>query len=99
MLTRQDFRKTNSMTYPFMNKAIANALYEALTQDPFYITLEQKAAGDPARAKKAMLKYLDYSMQEARTHGELCLAKDLVHGASLWSKPVSKAQGLQISRE
>ena len=87
------------MTYSFMNKAIASSLYEALTEDPFYITLEQRAASDPATAKKAMLKYLDYSMQEARNHGELCLAKDLVHGASLWSKPVDKAQGLQISKE
>ncbi len=87
------------MTYSFMNKAIAMALYEALTEDPFYITLEKKSATDPAAAKKAMLRYLDYSMQEARTHGELCLAKDLAHGASLWSKPVDPALGWQISKE
>jgi ribosomal protein S18 acetylase RimI-like enzyme len=87
------------MTYSFMNKAIASSLYDALTEDPFYITLEQRAASDPAAAKKAMLRYLDYSMQEARTYGQLCLAKDLAHGASLWSKPVDNAQGLQIAKE
>ena len=87
------------MTYSFMNKAIAMALYEALTEDPFYITLEKRSSIDPAAAKKAMLRYLDYSMREAQAHGELCLAKDLVHGASLWSKPVDPAQGLQISNE
>jgi len=38
------------MTYPFMNKAIATSLYQALTKDPFYITLEQKSSIDPARA-------------------------------------------------
>ena len=87
------------MTYSFMNKAIATSLYQALTKDPFYITLEQKSSIDPAKAKKAMLRYLDYSMQEARTHGNLCLTKDLAHGASLWSKPVDKALDQQISKE
>ena len=86
------------MTYPFMNKAISSALYEALTQDPFYITLEQRASIDPATAKKAMLKYMDYSMKEARAHGHLCLTKELTHGACLWSKPVDKALDLQIAK-
>lgn len=87
------------MTYSFTNKAIASALYVALTEDPFYITLEQKAAIDPETAKKAMLKYMDYSMKEARSHGKLYLTKDLTHGACLWSKPVDKALGLQITKD
>ncbi len=86
------------MTYPFMNKAISIALYEALTQDPFYITLEQRASIDPATAKEAMLKYMDYSMKEARDHGNLGLTKELAQGACLWSKPVDKALGLQITQ-
>jgi ribosomal protein S18 acetylase RimI-like enzyme len=73
-------------------------LYEALTEDPFYITLEKRSASDPATAKRAMLRYLDYSMQEARTYGELCLTENLDLGASLWSKPVDPALGLQISK-
>ena len=85
------------MTYSFMNKAIAHALYEALTQDPFYITLEQRVSIDPATAKKAMLKYMDYSMKEALAHGKLSRTKDLEKGACLWSKPVEKALGLQIA--
>jgi len=87
------------MTYPFMNKAISSALYEALTQDPFYITLEQRASIDPATAKKAMLKYMDYSMKQARAHGYLCLTKEPSYGASLWSKPLDKVHGLQVAKE
>ena len=87
------------MTYSFMNKAIAHALYEALTQDPFYITLEQGASIDPARAQKAMLKYMDYSMKEALAHGKLCRTKDLTKGACLWSKPVAPPLDLQIAKK
>jgi ribosomal protein S18 acetylase RimI-like enzyme len=87
------------ITDPFMNKAIASALYEALTEDPYFITLEQKTSVDPATAKKAMLRYMDYSMKDALRHGKLCLTKELTHGASLWSKPVGNALGQQIAKE
>ncbi|MCP4722775.1 MAG: GNAT family N-acetyltransferase [Desulfobacteraceae bacterium] len=87
------------MPYPFTNKEIAQALYEALTKDPFYITMEQGASKDTATAKEAMLRYMDYSMEEARTHGELRIPKNKNHGASIWSKPVDAALGQQISKE
>jgi len=86
------------MTYPFMNKQIAMALYGALTKDPFYITLEQHASTDAATAREAMLRYMDYSMKEARTHGELHLLENQNHGASIWSKPVDTALGQQMSK-
>ncbi len=86
------------MTYPFMNKEIALALYEALTEDPFYITMEKHSSTDAAAAKEAMLRYMDYSMKEARTHGELRIPKNENHGASLWSKPVETALGQKISK-
>ena len=87
------------MTYPFMNKEIATALYEALTKDPFYITMEQQVSQDTAAAREAMLKYMDYSMKEARTHGQLCLPENKTHGAALWSKPVEASLDQQISKE
>ena len=70
-----------------------------MTQDPFYITLEKRVSIDPATAKKAMLKYMDYSMKEARAHGNLCLTKELTHGACLWLKPVKNALDQQIAKE
>ena len=85
------FRKTISMTYPYMNKMIALALYEALTKDPFYITMEQTASGDAAESKEAMLTYMDYSMKEALAHGELLIPQNRNYGASIWSKPVDAA--------
>jgi ribosomal protein S18 acetylase RimI-like enzyme len=93
-----DSKKTTPMTYPFMNKEIAEALYGALTEDPFYITLEQ-GISPAAKAKKAMLRYLDYSMKEARIHGKLCMPENKNHGASIWSKPIDAALGQQISKE
>lgn len=87
------------MTYPFMNKQIATALYGALTDDPFYITLERHASTDAATAREAMLRYMDYSMREARTHGKLHMLENQNHGASIWSKPVDTELGQQISEE
>jgi len=87
------------MTYPFMNREIATALYGALTEDPFYITLEKSSSGDAVKAKEAMLRYMDYSMKEARTHGELCIPEDTNHGASLWSKPRNIDLARQISTQ
>ncbi len=87
------------MTYPFMNKQIALALYGALTDDPFYITLERHASTDAATAREAMLRYMDYSMREARTHGKLHTLENQNHGASIWSKPIDTALGQQLSKE
>jgi len=87
------------MTYPFMNKEIARALYAALTEDPFYIILENHASPDAGIARQAMLKYMDYSMKEALAHGKLCLANNQNHGASLWLKPMDTHLAKTIAKE
>ena len=57
------------MEYSFSYRIVAEALYAALTEDAFYITLEQSVTHGSAR--KAMIRYMDYSMVEAERHGAL----------------------------
>lgn len=75
--------------YEFRYRLVAEALYEALKDDPFYITLERSIGeGD---AKVGMLKYLDYSICESEASGCLYLSSEPGSGASIWSRPLSGA--------
>ncbi len=77
-------------SYTFMNRPAAQALYFALTQDPFYITLEKKSSPDPDAAREAMLRYMDYALREARDHGRLTFTPDKASGAAIWSIPLPR---------
>ena len=66
----------------------AVALYQALQEDAFYITLE-KSVGDPVLGRKAMLQYLEFSMQEAAKYGLLFEPAGHRYGVSIWTKPQS----------
>ena len=75
--------------YTYLNRPAAQALYEALiTEDPFYMTIEQAIAKNPATARKAMVRYMDFSMAEAKNHGDLRLTPDGESGAAVWSIPL-----------
>ncbi|PSL20901.1 GNAT family N-acetyltransferase [Shimia abyssi] len=66
----------------------SEALYPALSVDPFYHALEVRApAGQDSRA--AMLAYYDYSALEAERFGVLCTPPSGAYGASIWAKPMS----------
>ena len=75
------------MPYQFTYRQIAEALQAALRDDPFFNTMERITSSDATEAKEAMIRYMDYSMVEARTYGELYMPKDGHYGASIWSKP------------
>jgi hypothetical protein len=51
------------MDCSFSLRVAAKALYEALTEDAFYITMEQSVTHGSAR--EAMIRYMDWSMVEA----------------------------------
>ena len=70
------------------NRDYALALYQALQQDAFYITLE-KSVGDAVTGREAMLQYLEFSMLEANKYGLLYEPKTHRHGVSIWIKPQS----------
>lgn len=75
-------------TYKFKYREFAEALYDALIPDPFYITLENQVQGDSLMKKEAMLRYFDYSMIESEVYGSLCIPDEHKYGVSIWSKPM-----------
>lgn len=85
--------------YEFMNKNIAQALYRALTEDPFYISLEKSHPHDPETAKDAMLQYYDYAMKEALSHGKLVVTPDGTSGAGIWSLPPANYQDRELAQK
>ena len=75
---------TTTTDFRFEYRDLAEALYDALVDDAFYTTLQKHTTG-----KEAMLRYLEYSMIEAREYGELFIPEEHRHGVSLWLKPQS----------
>ncbi len=76
----------DSAGYEYQYKNFAEALYDALTEDAFYCTME-KSVSPPFCPKEAMLRYLDFSMLEAAKYGELNIPIEHQYGVSIWSKP------------
>lgn len=84
------------MEYSLSYRIVAEALHEALTEDAFYITMEQSVTHGSAR--KAMIRYMDYSMVEAERHGTLVSADDKKSGAALWWRPLAPETETQRSK-
>ena len=54
------------MPYRFTYREIAEALQAAMRDDPFFSAMERSVSQDINEAKEAMIRYMDYSMVEAR---------------------------------
>jgi len=82
------------MEYRFAYRQYAEALCDALVEDAFYITLEQSvsACDDP---REKLLRYLDYSMLEARDYGTLYFPQAHQYGVAVWSKPLPPERAAQ----
>jgi GNAT superfamily N-acetyltransferase len=80
--------------YNFDYREYAEALYDALVEDAFYITMEQQLGGQ-GEAREAMLRYLDYSMVEARDYGTLYFPETHRHGVAVWSQPLAAEREAQ----
>ncbi len=87
------------MPYRFTYRETAEALQAALCDDPFFRTMERSVSRDTGKAKEAMIRYMDYSMVEARKYGELYLPEGMNYGASVWSKPLDEKLTRQKSAE
>lgn len=85
------------MDYNYSYRLPAEALYLALTEDAFYLTLEKSVTDGSAR--EAMLRYMDYSMIEAAQYGKLLITSDNESGAAIWSHPLPKDIDEQKCRE
>ena len=86
------------MSYEFCHADLAQALFDALIDDPFYKTLRSSVA-DTQRSTDAMLAYLDYSMTEAQQWGELLIPDDHRYGVSVWSRPLDAASQQERSAQ
>src|SRR4051812_35918259 len=67
---------------------LAETLYTALLDDPFYIALVKHVKGGTPSRKEALIKYMDYSMYEAAQYGLLYIPNKHPYGAAIWSKPL-----------
>lgn len=83
------------MKYNFRYKKFAEALYEALRDDAFYVTMEKSVTDGSSR--DAMLRYMDYSMIEGEKYGELVIPSCHDHGSSIWAKPLQKRLAMEKS--
>lgn len=77
------------MIYNFKFQPQAEALYDALADDAYYIVMQDSVRGPAEQRRAAMLRYYDYSMQEADSYGLLHLPEDSTVGASIWSTPLA----------
>lgn len=76
------------MSYTFTYREYAEALYHALTEDAFYITMEKSV--ENGSGMEAMIRYMDYSILEAVQYGETYIPQEHNYGASVWSKPINR---------
>jgi len=87
------------MNYHFANKSIAAALYDAFQAEPFYLAIAQARDNQQESEKDALLKYFDFSIQEAKKYGICYTKENQTIGASLWHKPQTDKDWEQQSKE
>lgn len=87
------------MNYTFNFRELAEALYDALTEDAFYLSMEQSVSGATKQRREAMFRYYDYSMQEGRKYGDLVVPNGQAFGASIWSRPVNGTLSKRMANE
>ena len=80
--------------YRFAYRPYAEALYDALAEDPFYITLE--ASVMPGRDRREAMLELDYSIRESDEYGETCIPGTHRHGVSVWLVPQHGARAEEM---
>ena len=77
--------------YQFKYRHYAEALFRALRDDAFYITMKASVADGSSEA--AMIRYMDYSIKEAEEYGDAFFPKDHDYGVSVWAKPLEQGRG------
>lgn len=87
-------------------ETIAEALVDALTDDPFYVAItvdlppvspDTQKAGTGRRAK--LVRYFEYSMEEGKRLGALVVPQTNAFGAAVWLFPNSPEVSRKSERE
>lgn len=86
------------MAYHFTNKSIAESLYDAFQAEPFYLAIAKARNNQQETEKEALLKYFDFSIQEAKKYGVCYTKNNQTIGASLWHKPQTDEDWKQQSK-
>ncbi len=63
---------------------VAIALYHSLIDDPFYVTIAAGLGKGTPAFEAALLRYFEYSMDEAAARGKL-VVDEAELGAAVWS--------------
>lgn len=87
------------MSYQFSNKKTASALYDAFQAEPFYLAIAKARSNQQESEKEALLKYFDFSIQEAKKYGSYSTLDNPLVGASLWHNPQTDEIYDQQARE
>ena len=69
-------------------RAVAVALYHALTKDPFYRTIAGAQRHDPSIFETALVRYFEYALDEAEAIGRLVVDEEQL-GAAAWFLPIA----------
>lgn len=77
------------MNYEFKYRKYAEALYYALQDDAFYMTMKKSIVN--GSSTEAMIRYMDYSIKEGERYGEIFIPDNHDNGVSVWAKPLNKA--------
>ncbi|MCP4333890.1 MAG: GNAT family N-acetyltransferase [Gammaproteobacteria bacterium] len=78
----------NDDSYRFAYRDHAQALYDTIREDAFYITMEQ-SVDNADEQYEALLRYLDYSMVEADEYDMLHFPETQRLGVAIWSQPLA----------
>ena len=84
--------------YKFKFRELAEALYDSLIADPFYLTLEKTVSGSNQERREAILRYMDYSMVEGEYFGQTFIPTGYSYGVSIWLKPLSDNDEIEKKR-
>jgi GNAT superfamily N-acetyltransferase len=69
-------------------RVVAQRLVSALVDDPFYSAITVGYAEDPARRRRALAAYFEYSLEEGERLGSTVLDRATRAGAAVWLMPV-----------
>ena len=98
-LLRNLIGTANLVSYPFEYRELAEILHSSLIADAFYIALEKSVDVESVDPKEGMLRYMDYSMVEARRHGVLYVPDGERFGVSVWSIPQDASTAIKAKAE
>ena len=80
-------------------KNLSISLYESLKDDPFFNFLKRKIKAAESTKLEVMLRYMNFSIEDAFKYGKVGQIGEENYGASLWSIPLKGEKALKRKEE